>query len=90
MSVVAYEIAKAVFGFLGSVLGLEGVVIGVLTAGVVGLWYLHELAGVFQVIARYSRTFAVVGAIVLALLVLGSVSGVVEVGQAFNQLTEAL
>jgi len=89
---VVYELAKALFGFLGGLVGLEGVVIGILTVGVVGLWYLHELAGVFQVIARYSRTFAVVGAIVLGLVVLGSVSGVVELGEVsiLGRLSEVL
>jgi len=90
--VVVYEIVKAVFGFLGGLIGLEGVLIGILTVGVVGLWYLHELAGVFQIIARYSRTFAVVGGIVLGLLVLGSVSGVVDIGGVLviEQLSEVL
>jgi len=91
--VVVYELVRAALDALAGVVGLEGIAIGALAAVVVVLWYLHEFAGVLMLMARYSRTAAVVGALVLALLVAGTATGTVEFGgeaSLFNQLSEVL
>jgi len=91
--VVAYELIKTLLELLASTVGLEGVAIGALAAGLVGLYYLREVAGLLVHIARYSRIISVVGLVLLVVFTLGSAAGVVEfgsIGTLINELNEVL
>ncbi|MBX0323869.1 hypothetical protein EGH21_12595 [Halomicroarcula sp. F13] len=84
MAAVVYELVKSLLELLASHVGVEGVAIGGLAAVVVGLWYLREAADAFVVLARYSRVLSLIGFVVLVLAVVGTYSGVVDVGSAVS------
>ncbi|WP_424001208.1 hypothetical protein ACOZ4I_15745 [Haloarcula salina] len=87
---VIYELVRGLLELLASHVGFEGIAIGALATVVVGLWYLREAADAFVVLARYSRVASLIGFVVLVLVVLGSVSGTVDLGSAASVIEQTI
>lgn len=84
---VIEALVRAVLEFVG----VKGIAVGVAAPALVGLYYLREAAELFVLFARYARVLSLIGLVVLALYVAGTVSGFVDVssiGQFINQLAE--
>lgn len=74
------ELIAGVLEFVAEFIGVHGLAIGLLAATVAGLWYLREAADAFVLLARYARVLSLIGFVVLALYVVGVVTGVVDAG----------
>jgi len=75
---VLVELVKFLLSWLVGAVGLNGLAVGGLALVLVGLWYLHELSGVFVVLARWSRMAFVAGVVVFIAFVAAVQLGLVD------------
>lgn len=88
---VLAKLLEPVLAWLAEQLGANGLAIGLIATATVALYYLREVSGVFVVIARYARTLSYVGFALLAVLVVGTATGAINLsadGSVIGQLLE--
>jgi uncharacterized membrane protein YcfT len=91
--VLIRELIAGALDLLTGLVGINGLAIGAVATVTAGLWYLREAADAFVVLARYARVGSLIGFIVLALLVAGTVTGVVDggtLGSFAHQIAELI